>query len=111
MTSTSISITDNAFKRVAELAALEKDSKAVLRISIDGGGCSGFVYKYEMTSTLEVDDIIFTKDNSTIVVDPMSLEYMNGSAVDFIEELGSSYFSIKNPYATAKCGCGNSFAV
>ncbi len=111
MTSTSISITDSAFKRGAELAALEKDSNAVLRISVDGGGCSGFIYKYEMTSTLEADDVIFTKNNSTIIIDPMSLEYMSGSVVDFIEELGSSYFSIKNPHATAKCGCGNSFAV
>lgn len=111
MTNTSISITESAFKRVAELALLEGSPGCVLRISVDGGGCSGFLYKYEMTTTTEQDDIIFTSDHSTIIVDPMSLEYMSGSVLDFVEELGSSYFSIKNPQATAKCGCGNSFAV
>ena len=111
MNNTSISITESAYKRVEELALLEAGPKAVLRTSVDGGGCSGFLYKYEMTTSTEQDDIVFASSHSTIVIDPMSLEYMKGSVLDFVEELGSSYFSIKNPQATAKCGCGNSFAV
>lgn len=111
MTSSSISITESAFKRVAELAILETDPNSFLRVSVDGGGCSGFIYKYEMTVKTEQDDVIFKSEHSTIVIDPISLEYMQGSVLDFIEELGSSYFSIKNPQAIAKCGCGNSFAV
>jgi iron-sulfur cluster insertion protein len=111
MTNTSIFITESAYKRVGELSLLETNPTSFLRVSVDGGGCSGFLYKYEMTSSIEQDDIVFTSDHSTIIVDPMSLEYMKGSVLDFVEELGSSYFSIKNPQATAKCGCGNSFAV
>lgn len=106
-----VNITDNAFKRANHLAKLEKSPNAVLRISVDGGGCSGFLYKYEMVFDIADDDNIFTKHNATIVIDPMSLEYMKESNIDFIEELGSSYFSIKNPQATLKCGCGNSFSV
>jgi iron-sulfur cluster insertion protein len=111
MTTTAISITESAFRRASELALLETNPDSFLRVSVDGGGCSGFIYKYEMTTVLEQDDVIFKSEHSKIVIDPMSLEYMQGSLLDFIEELGSSYFSIKNPQATAKCGCGNSFAV
>lgn len=106
-----VNITDNAFKRVYELGQLEKLPNAVLRVSVDGGGCSGFLYKYEMVSDIAPDDHVFTKYGASIIIDKMSLEYMKESAIDFIEELGSSYFSIKNPQATLKCGCGNSFSV
>ncbi len=106
-----VDITDNAFKRACELTKLEESPNFVLRISVDGGGCSGFLYKYEMVEKAEEDDLIFNKNNGTIVIDKISFEYMKGSQVDFIEELGSSYFSIKNPKATAKCGCGNSFSI
>ncbi len=104
----SLHITDNAFKRVAELA---ESKSAILRISVDGGGCSGFTYKYEMTQDIQPEDFIFEGHGAKVVIDPMSIEYMKGSVIDFIVELGASYFSIKNPQATAKCGCGNSFAV
>jgi iron-sulfur cluster insertion protein len=106
-----IHITDDAFRRVKELASLEGNSNLLLRISVDGGGCSGFTYKYEMTKDVNIDDLIFEGEGARVLIDPMSIEYMKDSVVDFIEELGSSYFSIKNPQATAKCGCGNSFAV
>ena len=104
----SIKITDRAFERVAELA---NGSNKSLRISVDGGGCSGFTYKYEMVETNEPDDLIFKGKTANVFIDPMSIEYMKDSVVDFIEELGTSYFSIKNPQATAKYGCGNSFSV
>lgn len=106
-----VNITDNAFKRVYELSKLEKGDNFVLRVSVDGGGCSGFLYKYEMVSEVAADDNLFKRHGATIVIDHMSLDYMKDSVIDFVEELGSSYFSIKNPNATLKCGCGNSFAI
>ncbi len=111
MNKTQIQITNNAFRRVKELAGLDGNSDLALRISVDGGGCSGFTYKYEMTQDTKADDLIFEGEGARVLIDPMSIEYMKDSVVDFIEELGSAYFSIKNPQATAKCGCGNSFAV
>lgn len=109
--SVDIKITDRVFARVAELASANKDGRNALRISVDGGGCSGFTYKYEMVPGGELEDLIFENHGIRVFIDPMSLEFMEGSIVDFIEELGASYFSIKNPKATAKCGCGSSFAV
>lgn len=106
-----VKITDRAFQRVAELVAIDKDGNRALRISVDGGGCSGFTYKYDMVAVGEPDDLAFEGEGAKVFIDPMSIEYMKDSVVDFIEELGASYFSIKNPQATAKCGCGNSFAV
>jgi len=108
MIKTSIQITEAAFARVAELA---KPSSEFLRISVDGGGCSGFTYKYEIADKLEPDDLVFENGKARVVIDSMSIEYMKDSVLDFTIELGASYFSIKNPQATAKCGCGNSFAV
>lgn len=106
-----VDITDNAFKRVYKLAQIEESNNFALRVSVDGGGCSGFLYKYEMVSEVDADDKLFIKHGATIVIDPLSLDYMKDSIIDFVEELGSSYFSIKNPNATLKCGCGNSFAI
>lgn len=104
-------VTDNAFKRAGELIELEQKPNAVLRVSVDGGGCSGFMYKYEIVTETADDDYIVEKNGIKIVVDPLSQQYMVGCTVDFVEELGSSYFEIKNPNATAKCGCGNSFSI
>jgi iron-sulfur cluster assembly accessory protein len=108
-----LKVTDNAFKRVGELIALENNTNNVLRISVNGGGCSGFTYQYELISSSEIlnDDFIEEKNGIRIVVDQVSQEFMNNCIVDYVEELGSSYFDIKNPKATARCGCGNSFSV
>ena len=106
-----ITITDNVFTRIRYLAEKANNSNLMLRIQVSGGGCSGFSYNYSMTEESSEEDIKFEKDNITLLIDPVSLPFLSNSTIDFIEELGSSYFSIKNPNATAKCGCGNSFAV
>lgn len=108
-----ITITDRAFQRTRELIELEKDKNLVLRVSVDSGGCSGLMYNYELVSkdSIEKDDHVVTKHNATIIIDPISQKFMLNCTLDFIEELGSSYFNVSNPQAKAKCGCGNSFSV
>ena len=106
-----IKITDSASKRIEQLISQNKDPKIGLRISVDGGGCSGFMYNYELVDSFTEEDYIITHQGVKVIVDPISQEFLNGCLVDFIQELGSSYFQITNPKATAKCGCGNSFAV
>jgi iron-sulfur cluster insertion protein len=109
----SIKVTDNAFKRVDELINLESNPSLSLRVVVDGGGCSGFVYNYALVPSSDItkDDYIIEKDNIKVVIDEISQKFMVDCIIDFIEELGSSYFEIKNPNAKTKCGCGNSFSV
>ncbi|MEG8230919.1 iron-sulfur cluster assembly accessory protein, partial [Candidatus Rickettsia tasmanensis] len=101
------------FERVCELVKLEKDKDLVLRVSVDSGGCSGLMYNYELVSknNIEQDDYVITKHNATIIIDPISQKFMLDCTLDFIEELGSSYFNVSNLQAKAKCGCGNSFSM
>lgn len=106
-----LQVTDNAYERIIELNKQNHNTKSILRISVDGGGCSGFMYKYEFTDTIHDDDFIINRNETRIVVDSLSQQFLNNCTVDFVEELGSNYFEIRNPQATAKCGCGNSFAV
>ncbi|WPY00643.1 Iron-sulfur cluster insertion protein ErpA [Candidatus Trichorickettsia mobilis] len=103
-----ITATNNAFKRIK---VLQPDIGMILRISVDGGGCSGFQYKYEFVSEITKKDYIIVQDDIKIAIDEVSMQYMSGCIIDFVEELGTSYFEIKNPKATGKCGCGNSFSV
>ena len=105
------SLTERAAKRVAWL--IEQDSHAglMLRVSVSGGGCSGFQYGFSFDDTVNPDDRTFRRDGVTAVVDEASLELLAGAQVDFVEELGGSSFQIKNPNATSSCGCGSSFAV
>jgi iron-sulfur cluster insertion protein len=104
-------VTANAAKRIAELIKQKDASMLALRIAVDGGGCSGFMYQYKLTDSIDKDDYIAEKNGSKVAIDQLSQQFLDGCAVDFIEELGSSYFQITNPKATAKCGCGNSFSV
>lgn len=108
-----LKVTDSAFGRIAELIKLENKTDLLLRISVDGGGCSGFRYNYELVpfATISNDDLVIENDNSKVVVDSISRGFMEGCIVDFVEQLGNSYFEIKNPNATGKCGCGNSFSI
>ncbi len=106
-----ITVTENVYKRIRYLSEKAKNRNLKLRIHVSGGGCSGFSYNYSMTEETSSNDIIFKKESAILVIDPASAPFLVSSTIDFIEELGSSYFSIKNPNATAKCGCGNSFAV
>ncbi len=105
-------ITDNAAKRVALLMSEEKNPNDIfLRIQVQGGGCSGFQYNYDFDTTLNDDDLIIKKNGAKVAIDQTSLPFIEGSALDYVETLGSAAFEIKNPNATANCGCGNSFSV
>jgi iron-sulfur cluster assembly accessory protein len=105
-----ISLTESAAKRVAWIA--ERQSKpAILRLAVDGGGCAGFTYKFELAEQQEGDDTVAETDGVKLVVDPVSLDLVRGSAVDFIEDLNGAAFKVLNPNAQSGCGCGSSFSV
>jgi iron-sulfur cluster insertion protein len=105
-----ISLTESAAKRVAWIA--ERQSKpAILRLAVDGGGCAGFTYKFELAEAADADDSIAETDGVKLVVDPVSLDLVRGSAVDFVEDLGGASFRVTNPNAASGCGCGSSFSV
>jgi iron-sulfur cluster assembly accessory protein len=104
-----ISLTESAAKRVAWIA--ERQNKpAVLRLAVDGGGCAGFTYKFELGAP-EAADAVTETAGVKLVVDPVSLELVKGSAVDFVEGLGGAAFRVTNPNAQSGCGCGSSFSV
>ena len=105
-----IILTENAAHRVAAIAA--KQSKpAILRLSVDGGGCAGFTYKFEMAESADDGDAVAETDGVRLVVDSVSLDLVRGSAVDFVEDLGGAAFKVTNPNAQSGCGCGSSFSV
>lgn len=107
-----LSITDNAARRIAELLASEKLENGAFRVAVEGGGCSGFQYKFALESNPAGEhDIIIAKDGAKVVVDDVSLQLLNGSQIDFVESLAGASFEIKNPNSTSSCGCGNSFSV
>ena len=104
-----VSLSSSAAKRVAFIAA-KQGRPAALRLSVDGGGCAGFTYKFELGEA-EADDTVATTDGVSLLVDPTSLELLQGSEVDYVEELGGSSFKVVNPNASSGCGCGSSFSV
>src|SRR3954470_19643925 len=105
-----IILTESAAKRVAWIA--ERQSKpAILRLAVDGGGCAGFTYKFELAAQADADDEVAETDGVKLVVDPISLDLVRGSAVDFVEDLGGAAFKVTNPNAASGCGCGSSFSV
>ena len=106
---TSLTLTPSAAKRVAFIAT-RQGKPAVLRLSVDGGGCAGFSYRFSLGET-EEGDAVTTTDGVTLVVDPVSLELVDGSLVDFVEDLGGASFKVTNPNAASGCGCGSSFSV
>ena len=105
-----ISLTENAAKRVAWIAERQK-KPAILRLAVDGGGCAGFSYKFELADSQESDDTVAETGGVKLVVDPVSLALVKGSAVDFVEDLGGAAFKVTNPNAQSGCGCGSSFSV
>ena len=105
-----MTLTPAAAKRVAWIA--EKQTKpAILRLSVEGGGCSGFQYKFDLADGADGDDLISETDGVKLVVDPISLDLVGGSVVDFVESLGGAAFKVENPNAAAGCGCGSSFGI
>ena len=104
-----IQLTEAAAKRVAAIASRQRKAP-VLRLSVDGGGCAGFTYKFELGEAADGDAVAET-DGVQLIVDPVSLDLVQGSAVDFVEDLGGSAFKVTNPNAASGCGCGSSFSV
>ena len=104
-----ISLTESAAKRVAWIAG-RQSKPAILRLAVDGGGCAGFTYKFELAEQAD-DDTVAETDGVKLVVDPVSLDLVRGSAVDFVEDLGGAAFKVLNPNAQSGCGCGSSFSV
>ena len=105
-----ITITTSAAKRVAAIAERQR-KPAILRLSVDGGGCAGFTYKFELADVADDEDTIAETDGVQLVVDAVSLDLLRGSAVDFVEDLGGASFRVTNPNAASGCGCGSSFSV
>jgi iron-sulfur cluster assembly accessory protein len=107
----SVTLSDRAAKRVARILSKEPNG-TVLRISVAGGGCSGFQYEYNLVQeSANDDDLVLQKGEATVFIDSLSLEFMGGSEIDYVDDLIGQSFQIKNPNAVASCGCGTSFAV
>ena len=106
-----VNITDNAAKRIAWLMQQEGDQELMLRLSVSGGGCSGFQYGFSFDNARQADDHLFERDGVKMIVDDTSLDLLSGAEVDYVEDLVGSSFQVKNPNASSSCGCGSSFAV
>ncbi|OIQ87199.1 iron-sulfur cluster insertion protein ErpA [mine drainage metagenome] len=106
-----VALTENAARRVAKLKQMEGNEALMLRLSVSGGGCSGFSYGFALDDKQGDDDHLFEAHGVTLVVDDTSLDLLAGATVDFVEDLVGSAFAIKNPNATSTCGCGSSFSV
>jgi iron-sulfur cluster insertion protein len=105
-----IDLTQSAAARVAAIA-VRQGKPAILRLAIEGGGCSGFQYRFGLADGVEADDISVVRDGVQLVVDPVSLDLVGGAVVDFVESLGGSAFKVDNPNAASGCGCGSSFSI
>ena len=106
-----VTLSDSAAKRVAWLIEQEDQPNLRLRVRVDGGGCSGFQYGFSFDDRINDDDHLFARDGVELVVDDVSLDLINGSEIDYVEELIGAAFAIRNPNATSACSCGSSFAV
>ena len=98
-----VTVTDRAARRIAEIAAGEPTTP-LLRVSVEGGGCSGFQYKFDLVSDKADDDLVLEKSGATVLIDPLSVQYMDGAEIDFVDDLIGAAFKINNPVATASCG-------
>ncbi|HKD28371.1 MAG TPA: iron-sulfur cluster insertion protein ErpA [Xanthobacteraceae bacterium] len=106
----SVELTERAARRIREILKTEPPG-AMLRVSVAGGGCSGFQYRFDCVIARAEDDLVLARDGATVLVDPVSVQYMAGAQIDFVDDLIGSSFRINNPMATASCGCGTSFSV
>jgi iron-sulfur cluster assembly accessory protein len=105
-----LTLTPAAARRIGWIAQ-RQGKPAILRLTVEGGGCSGFQYKFDLADATDSDDAVSETDGVRLVVDPVSLDLVSGSTVDFVESLGGAAFKVENPNATAGCGCGSSFGI
>ena len=106
----SVTVSDRALARIGEILKGEP-AGTMLRVSVEGGGCSGFQYKFDMERAKADDDLVLGGNGATVLIDPVSVGFMAGSEIDFVEDLIGASFKVKNPQAKASCGCGTSFAL
>jgi iron-sulfur cluster assembly accessory protein len=105
-----VTVTERAAKRIAEIVAGEAAARA-LRISVEGGGCSGFQYKFDLVPAAADDDVVLERAGARVVIDQVSMGYLAGSEIDFVDDLIGAAFKVNNPLAKASCGCGTSFTL
>ena len=105
-----VTLTERAARRIGEILKREP-SGSMLRVSVEGGGCSGFQYKFDFDQTRAEDDLILARDGAVVLIDAVSQQYMAGAEIDYVDDLIGASFKINNPVATASCGCGTSFSV
>src|SRR5262245_66541051 len=105
-----ITVTERAAQRIGEILRREPPG-TMLRVSVEGGGCSGFQYKFDMEQAQAPDDVLIRRDGALVLIDQVSLGYLTGSEIDFVDDLIGASFRINNPNAEASCGCGTSFAL
>jgi iron-sulfur cluster insertion protein len=110
MSEPSITLSERAVRRIADLLRSEA-APALFRVSVEGGGCSGFQYRFDLVTDSAPDDLLLERDGARVVVDPVSLGFVQGSEIDFTDDLIGAQFKINNPNVTAACGCGTSFSV
>jgi iron-sulfur cluster assembly accessory protein len=107
---TTITLTERAARRISEIMTSEPEG-SMLRISVNGGGCSGFQYAFEVDKTQADEDLRIDRDGAAVLIDDVSVQYMDGAVIDFVDDLIGQSFKIENPLATASCGCGTSFSL
>ena len=105
-----VTLTQSAARRIAEIVAGEP-AGTMLRVSVEGGGCSGFQYQFDLVDGASGDDSVIERDGAKVLIDPVSMAYLAGSEIDFVDDLIGAAFKIQNPNATASCGCGTSFSL
>jgi iron-sulfur cluster assembly accessory protein len=105
-----VEMTERAARRVSTILKNEEPG-STLRISVKGGGCSGFSYAFDIESRTADDDVVLQRDGATVLIDPVSVEYMKGAVIDFVDDVMGQSFRIENPMATSGCGCGTSFSL
>ena len=110
MTEAAVVVSERAARRIAQIVAGEP-STPLFRVSVEGGGCSGFQYKFDLVAERAADDIVIEKAGARVLIDPVSLGLLSGSEIDYVDDLMGSTFKVSNPNATASCGCGTSFAI
>ena len=106
-----LTLSESAAKRIAFLVGQEENPDSMLRITVSGGGCSGFRYDFSFDSAVNEDDRVFERETAKVVIDEVSLDLLGGSVVNFVDDLMGAYFSIENPNASSSCGCGTSFSI
>ncbi|KAI6244308.1 Iron-sulfur cluster assembly accessory protein [Aphelenchoides fujianensis] len=110
MTQLDLTLSENAARRIKAIAASE-GRPLMLRVAVDGGGCSGFQYRFDLVDTVEDDDLKVERDGAAALVDVVSLALLKGSEIDFVDELAGAEFRVRNPNAKSSCGCGVSFSI